>query len=123
MQEFITGYYYGDGGQYRGPFVFPNNLDKEEIHVPPSVTLVEPPEVTGTDWPFWDTKTESWVLKRNPNIPLTAYCWDEGTFIYAGTEDIYGENTPPPNGTFKAPIFKNETDVMVWTGKKWSVKK
>lgn len=123
MQEYITGYYYGNNYQYIGPFTFHNNLDKEEVHVPPMVTLVKPPESTDILCPFWNPETKAWVLRRNPNIPISAYCWDEEDFTFAGIEDIYDEAHLPANATLLRPVYKKETDVMYWTGKKWSVKK
>jgi hypothetical protein len=43
IEELVTGYQYGDSGKFIGIYKFPNNKDKEEIHVPPFTTLTPPP--------------------------------------------------------------------------------
>ena len=40
----ITGYQYGNHNQFIGVYEFPNNLDKEEIHMPPNTVLIKPPD-------------------------------------------------------------------------------
>jgi hypothetical protein len=39
----ITGYQYGDHGNFIGEYQFEKNLDKEEVHCPPCTTLLAPP--------------------------------------------------------------------------------
>lgn len=67
-EELITGYQYGpEKGEYRGEYHFPNNMDKEEVHVPPFTTLVAPPvDVPVGKYPCWDGK--KWVLKVDENL-------------------------------------------------------
>lgn len=69
MTEMITGYQWGDDGHYIGVYEFPNNLDKEEIALPPRTTLLAPPVVTepfkeaawdGTQWIVRD-EVLTWV--------------------------------------------------------------
>jgi hypothetical protein len=43
--DYILGYQYNPENLYFiGSYTFPNNLDKEEIHLPPFTTLTPPPE-------------------------------------------------------------------------------
>ena len=44
MKTIITGYQYKSNKHFGGVYEFPNNLDKEEIHLPPNTTLVAPPK-------------------------------------------------------------------------------
>lgn len=44
--DFITGYQYKANGRYNGIYRFPNNKDKEEVHLPPMTTLVAPPPIS-----------------------------------------------------------------------------
>lgn len=45
MNEKIIGYQYStDNYKLIGEYIFPNNMDKEEIHLPPFTTLIKPPE-------------------------------------------------------------------------------
>ncbi|PRC90978.1 hypothetical protein [Solimicrobium silvestre] len=63
----ITGYQYGDYGNFIGEYQFEKNRDKEEIHCPPRTTLIPPP----TDLPA-DKETvfdgEKWII-RNLEMP------------------------------------------------------
>jgi hypothetical protein len=43
MTNLITGYQWGDNMHHIGVYMFSNNLDKEEIHMPPNTTLIAPP--------------------------------------------------------------------------------
>lgn len=59
----ITGYQYGDDGQFIGKYRFEKNRDKEEIHCPPCTTLQPPP----TDLPvdeeaYFDG--QQWQVRR-----------------------------------------------------------
>jgi hypothetical protein len=66
----ITGFQYSpDNGIFIGEYVFPDNLDKEEVHLPPNTTLEKPPikeagkiiKRVGDTWiqtPFKSVKTE-----------------------------------------------------------------
>lgn len=62
MEELITGYQYKANGRYNGVYRFPNNKDKEDIHLPPMTTLVAPPPISelaeGMEH-AWDGK--SWI--------------------------------------------------------------
>jgi hypothetical protein len=58
----ITGYQYSPkDGKYIGVYVFPNNMDKEEIHLPPFTTLIEPPLSKPDFELFWINN--EWVYK------------------------------------------------------------
>jgi hypothetical protein len=65
MEEIITGYQYGPtNGEFRCVYEFPNNLDKEEIHMPPFTTLVAPPEeIPAGQLACWNGT--SWELKND----------------------------------------------------------
>lgn len=67
-EELITGYQYSpDNGAYMGVYRFPNNKDKEEIHLPPYTTLVSPPETWPEPMhPVWNG-TE-WILELDDNL-------------------------------------------------------
>ncbi|WAK01870.1 hypothetical protein [Methylobacter sp. YRD-M1] len=40
METMITGYQWKANKAFAGVYVFPNNLDKEEVYLPPNTTLV-----------------------------------------------------------------------------------
>lgn len=66
MQEtFITGYQWSPkDGQYIGEYSFPDNQDKEDIHMPPYTTLEKPPDAPEGSCPYWlDGK---WVIDKDP---------------------------------------------------------
>jgi hypothetical protein len=50
----IKGYQYGDGNVFIGTYVFEDNLDKEETHLPPRTTLIAPPSVPVGHEAVWD---------------------------------------------------------------------
>jgi hypothetical protein len=66
MEEFITGYQYGDKKEYSGEYHFPNNLDKEKIHLPPNTTLIAPPIPEAGFFPKWNG--EAWELVPDENL-------------------------------------------------------
>ncbi|MGZ8270727.1 MAG: hypothetical protein ACXWT5_06050 [Methylophilus sp.] len=53
MEELITGYTWMANGAFGGAYQFPNNKDKEEIHVPPHTTLIAPPAVEQGKEAYW----------------------------------------------------------------------
>jgi hypothetical protein len=62
MEEMITGYQYGPAhGEFRCVYEFPNNMDKEEIHMPPFTTLISPPDVPAGMMAYWNDAV--WELK------------------------------------------------------------
>ncbi len=54
QEQMITGYQYGANGAFIGVYIFHKNLDKEEIHMPPNTTLIEPLVVTIGKEAFWN---------------------------------------------------------------------
>lgn len=63
-EEMITGYQYGPTGEFRCVYTFPNNKDKEEIHMPPYTTLVAPPDnIPAGKHAFWDEQSSSWEVR------------------------------------------------------------
>lgn len=62
MDEMITGYQWGDNFLYIGEYIFPHNLDKEEIHLPPRTTLSPPSIVPRVDEElYWDN---DWKVRQ-----------------------------------------------------------
>lgn len=60
-EEFITGYQWSpEDFKFIGEYKFPNNKDKEEIHLPPFTTLIKPPEVDKESCAYWDS--EKWIV-------------------------------------------------------------
>jgi len=69
MSEMIVGYQWGDNKAYMCTYSFPNNLDKEEIHLPPNTTLIAPPIVEDNKEAFWSgTK---WDIRDK--LPLSTH--------------------------------------------------
>jgi hypothetical protein len=60
----ITGHQWGDDMRYIGAYEFPNNLDKEEIHLPPRTTLLEPPMGLPVDQEAaWFERGQRWIVR------------------------------------------------------------
>lgn len=65
MEEMITGYQWMPAdGKFRCVYEFPNNMDKEEIHMPPFTTLIAPPVMEPGYEAFWTG--ESWIVIGAP---------------------------------------------------------
>jgi len=72
MKEFITGYQYGDNMRFSCVYVFPNNLDKDEIHVPPRTTLIAPPSnIAPGKEAMWTGQT--WVIVATEPLPANPH--------------------------------------------------
>jgi hypothetical protein len=62
MEEILTGYQWMDNMTFGCVYPFYNNMDKEEILMPPKTTLVVPPSPiegkeiywTGSNWDYRD---------------------------------------------------------------------
>jgi hypothetical protein len=71
MEIMIKGYQYKSNKRFSGEYEFPNNLDKEEVHIPPSTTLVAPPTIPVGKEALWDGKVwglvDEEVMQSNPN--------------------------------------------------------
>ena len=71
METMIKGYHYKSNKRFSGDYEFPNNLDKEEIHMPPNTTLVAPPVIPAGKEALWDGKgwslVDEEVMQSNPN--------------------------------------------------------
>jgi hypothetical protein len=71
METMIKGYHYKSNKRFSGIYEFPNNFDKEEIHMPPNTTLVAPPVIPEGKEALWDGTNWSLVgeelLQSNPN--------------------------------------------------------
>lgn len=68
MSETIKGYQFSPkDGRYIGEYEFPNNLDKEEIHLPPNTVLEPPPVGDYNDVAYW--RGNAWELVIVPNDP------------------------------------------------------
>jgi hypothetical protein len=58
----IVGYQYSpDTFAFIGEYSFPDNLDKEETHLPPYTTLTPPPTAGSGERAFW--RDGAWVLE------------------------------------------------------------
>ena len=69
MEEFIKGYQWSlETKQYTGEYVFPNNKDKEEIHMPPFTTLISPPICENGHILYWDGS--KWYIDVDVNFNL-----------------------------------------------------
>lgn len=69
MDKIITGYQYGEENQFIGEYRFENNLDRDEIYMPPKTTLVAPPEIPEGMRAIWDGA--SWHVCECPNAKRT----------------------------------------------------
>jgi hypothetical protein len=73
-EEFITGYQWSPvDNKFMGEYSFPNNKDKEEIHLPPFTTLEKPPEETKETSAYWVDgewviRVDSSKIKEHPRI-------------------------------------------------------
>lgn len=71
MSDLITGYQYGDNDGFTGVYVFPNNLDKDDIHMPPNTVLNEPPlsELKPGEECAWNGK--KWFIRQA--VPVVSF--------------------------------------------------
>jgi len=87
--EFVTGYCYLTDGMYIGPYTFPNNKDKLEVHWPPMVAPVAPPPAPAGQAAFWTGA--AWELREFiPNDGISA--------AFVATRDTAPEIIPMPQG-------------------------
>ena len=74
MQDTITGFQFDPKtGRYIGEYEFPNNMDKEEIHIPPNTTLERPPaaavgQVVVRVGDNWELQNAPDLLPKKPLI-------------------------------------------------------
>ena len=64
MEQYLTGYQWGADGKFIGEYRFPNNSDKEEVHLPPNTTLERPPEAPEGKSAY--REGNKWVIKDDP---------------------------------------------------------
>ena len=65
-EQHIIGYQWDpETGKFIGVYVFPNNADKEEVHLPPNTTLEQPPEPLSRSQTAF-RRNGSWVLAADP---------------------------------------------------------
>lgn len=63
-EELILGYQWSpETKKYIGEYKFPNNKDKDEIHLPPFTTLTKPPEVKKNFAAYWNG--DKWFIDVN----------------------------------------------------------
>ena len=61
MSDVIKGYQFSPvDGRFIGEYEFPNNQDRDEIHLPPFTTLKPPPVGDADDIAFW--RGAAWEL-------------------------------------------------------------
>ena len=71
MENLITGYQYGDNKRFSCVYIFPDNLDKDEIHLPPNTTLIAPPDLSENQDALWDG-TMWYAVDKEP-VPPNPY--------------------------------------------------
>lgn len=81
MNDFITGYQWGDDGSYIGTYQFPDNKDQVAVYLPPNTTLTPPPSVIlagyeaaiNSDKVTWGIRLEDlgWMSVENLTDPGT----------------------------------------------------
>ena len=82
MNEFIKGYQWSpETKEYMGEYRFPNNKDKEEIHMPPFTTLKKPPECPKHNVIIWSD--DEWVITSKVIVhpPIQDYSFLRQEFI------------------------------------------
>jgi hypothetical protein len=66
-EEIILGYQWSpETKKYIGEYRFPNNKDKDKIHLPPFTTLTKPPETEKESAAYWNG--DEWFTDVNPDI-------------------------------------------------------
>lgn len=119
MEEIITGYQWGDDNTFIGEYIFPNNLDKEDIHLPPRTTLIAPPKTTNKQVASWDG--EKWILQNKPKTTITVYQWGKDN-IYIGEYENPNDGILPPKTTLvQPPELESDQVVAVWNGNTWNI--
>lgn len=64
----LTGYVYDKDFYFKSTYEFPNNMDKDEVHLPPNTTLTPIPlKVADTKIPQWIPEQGKWKVVDNPN--------------------------------------------------------
>jgi hypothetical protein len=91
MEEFIKGYHWSpETKQYMGEYVFPNNGDKEEIHMPPFTTLISPPICEKSYSSYWDGN--KWNIDVDPNSVVDHPPIDDYELVMPDYIDYLKEN-------------------------------
>jgi hypothetical protein len=127
MEEFIKGYQWSpETKQYMGEYVFPNNGDKEKIHMPPFTTLISPPICEKGYTSYWNGN--EWNIDVDPSVltphpPIDDYYMLMSDYIeYLKENDLW---TPEDeikrqealqnaeNEKLEA-IRKREEDLLIW---------
>lgn len=66
-EEFVLGYQWSsENKKFIGEYRFPNNKDKEEIHIPLFTTLIKPPETEKGFTSYWDG--DEWFTDVDPDV-------------------------------------------------------
>lgn len=85
MEQTIKGFQYDPKtGRYVGEYDFPNNMDQEEIHLPPNTTLERPPEAKEGEVVV--RVDDTWQIQADPNFknarpPIDDYLMLTDSFI------------------------------------------
>ena len=95
-EEFILGYQWSPvNKKYMCEYRFPNNKDKEEIHMPPFTTLIKPPETEKGFISYWDG--QEWFIDVDPDVvtehpPISNYEMLMPDYIdYLKSKDLWTE--------------------------------
>lgn len=71
MDHTIVGYQYSpETAKYVGVYQFPNNMDRDDIHLPPFTTLSAPPVAEPGFAAFW--RMGNWVVAADDAVSSTA---------------------------------------------------
>lgn len=96
-EEFILGYQWSPvNKKYMGEYRFPNNKDKEEIHMPPFTTLIKPLETEKGFISYWDG--DAWFIDVDPDVvtehdPIPDYEMLMPDYIdYLKSQDLWTED-------------------------------
>lgn len=95
-EEYITGYQWSCvNNKFIGEYNFPNNKDKEEIHMPPFTTLKKPPVYSKGYIPYWNGN--DWEVMEDPDVikshpPIENYEMLRSEYVeYLKSEDLWTE--------------------------------
>jgi hypothetical protein len=112
-EEFILGYQWSpEDKHFMGEYLFPNNRDKKEIHLPPNTTLIEPPICPKGYELFWDG--EDWYIEKKviEHPPIKNYLEIIPEYIDKLKDE--GAWTAYDEVEYQKALIKNEEEQIRW---------